>query len=168
MLHVLCGCGRRTRSRSVSVDDVKVVKGSVEGFNAWNSDLGLKSKLERRSKIGFNLHRSLGLEVHPHCAVSLLWLCHLADCRFLEIGRECTALSRCKYKQLVEHTCPKCTNTDLLKKFRKECWPGGKQLDWTLLACACEMEGDGDIPYHTLKLLLPYVGCDFAVDLSRT
>jgi hypothetical protein len=98
MLHVLCGCGRRTSSWPASVDDIEVVQSSVEGFDTGDSDLGFKSKLERRSKVCFDLHGTLGFKVHPHCAVSLLWLRHLANCYFLEIGRECAALSCSKCK----------------------------------------------------------------------
>lgn len=135
MLHVLCGCGCRTSSGSVSVDNVEMVKSSVEGFNARNSDLGLKGKLEWRSKISLDLHRPLCLEVHPHCAVSLLWLCHLTNRRLFEIGRECAALSRCECKQLVEHACDECSNANFLEQFSVVCCleedAGRMESNWT-------------------------------------
>lgn len=92
MLHILSGCGCRASSRSVSVDNVEVVKGSVKGFDTGDGDLDLESKFERRSEVCLDLHRTLSLEVHPHCAVGFLWLCHLANRGLLEIGGECAAL----------------------------------------------------------------------------
>lgn len=93
MLHVLSRCGSGTSSWSVTVGDVEVVKGSVECLDTRNGKLDLESELQRGSEVGLNLHGTLSLEVHPHGAVGFLWLGHLANSGFLEIGGECAALS---------------------------------------------------------------------------
>jgi hypothetical protein len=98
VLHVLSWDGCGSSSWTVSIDNVQVVKSGVHGLNTGNSNINLKSELERRSQICLNLHGTLGLEVHPHCAVGFLRLRHLAYCGLLEVCGEGAALSIGKYQ----------------------------------------------------------------------
>ena len=134
-MHVL---GRRRSgpsSRSISVDDVEVVKGGIERFDAGNSHLRFESQLEWRSKVGLNLHRALGLKVHPHSAVGLLWLRHLADCCFPEVGWECAALGVGKREQFLNHAVDEGVDAHLLDEFGMVCGfkdnTGWVESNWT-------------------------------------
>jgi hypothetical protein len=49
VLHVLSWDRRRAGSWAVSIGNVKVVKSGVHGLNTGDSDVNLKSELERRS-----------------------------------------------------------------------------------------------------------------------
>lgn len=136
MLHVLSWDGRRAGSWAVSVGNVKVVKRGVHGLNTGDSDVNLKGELERRSEVCLNLHGTLGFEVHPHCAVGFLRLCHLAYCGLLEVCGEGAALSIGKYQQLVKQTADKGAHADLLEELgvvrRLEKDAGRVESDWTV------------------------------------
>lgn len=171
MLHVLSWDGRRASSWAVSIGNVQVVKSGVHGLDTGNSDVDLKSELERRSEICLNLHGTLGFEVHPHCAVGFLRLCHLAYCDLLEVCGEGAALSIGKCQQLVKKTANEGAHANLLEQLgvvrRLEKDAGWVESDWTADGSVMVETSihDVHIPYHTLKLMLPYVGSDLAVDL---
>jgi hypothetical protein len=98
-----------------------VVKSSVESLDTGHSDVDLLGELQGRAKICLDLHGTLGLEVHPHCAVGLLRLCHRADRLLLEISGESAFLGVGKHDELVEHASDHGTNSNLLKELCVVC-----------------------------------------------
>lgn len=66
--------------------------------------MSVLGELQRRAKIGFNLHRSLRFEVHPHGTIRLLWLCHLLYCTFPIVSRKHASLGFGKRKELINDT----------------------------------------------------------------
>lgn len=138
MLHVLGGHGCRTGSWPVAVGDIEVVKGGVHGLDTGNSKIDFEGKFQGRPKIRLNLHGTLGLKVHPHCAVGLLRLCHLSHCCFLVVGRECTAVGIGQCQKLIKHPVNEGANTDLLEEFgvvcRLEKDASGVESNWTVKA----------------------------------
>jgi hypothetical protein len=93
------------------------MENGVKTLDARDGNVGFLSKLQRRSEVGFNLHRALGFEVEPHSAVIFLWLQHLLQRHFPKVGWENTLLRCCESKQLVQNTGDESANANLLKKF---------------------------------------------------
>lgn len=96
--------GRERRNgRSLLIDNVAMVQKGVDGLDSRYSNTGLLRKFDRRSKIGFDFHRSLGCKVLIHDAICIRWFGHILNCLLLEIFAERTTLGLRNLKKLFDH-----------------------------------------------------------------
>lgn len=86
----------------------------VERLNTRKIDIALLGQLERRAKVGFNLHRSPGNKVLPHDTLGVGWLYHIVDDLLLELGAKFAPLRFGKPYHLVNDIINEIFDPDLL------------------------------------------------------
>lgn len=129
-------CGGSWSSWACSVDDVEVMECGIQRLDPRHGDTSFLCNLERGPEIRLDLHRALGLKVHPHGAVVVLWTGHLLKRCLAEIVGECAVGSICKRDHLIEHSGDESTHADLVHEFSVvgclEYDTGRVESDWTV------------------------------------
>ena len=124
------------RGRAVPVGNVEVVESSVERLYPRHGNLCFLGQLQWGAEVCLNLHRTPGLVVEPHGAVSLLGLCHFLNGGFPDVGGECAVLGGGKSEQLVEHAVDEGAHANLVHQlgvfWGLENDTGGVEGNWTV------------------------------------